>query len=201
MPNEEKRVSGLLDDLQRQGRYGFDRVELEKLMAVSSATFGKALLRLAAKNRVRRIRRSFHVILPVEYSAVGMIVQEIQGGKGRAEYGRQVLADLSLKLTKRYGDGFSETTLQYFRKFYLAYANRHFPIPRPLGVELPTTNKPDENSRPLGVEFVSTPPPVIEPAIRHPAGDELPSLTKNYPAGSKSLVGFPWVGALRPMPR
>ena len=73
MANEEKRVSGLLDDLQRQGRYGFDRMELEKLMAVSSATFGKALLRLAAKNRVRRIRRSFHVILPVEYSAVGII--------------------------------------------------------------------------------------------------------------------------------
>lgn len=73
MANEEKRVSDLLDDLQRHGRYGFDRVELEKSIAVSSATFGKALLRLAAKHRVRRIRRSFHVILPVEYSAVGMI--------------------------------------------------------------------------------------------------------------------------------
>ena len=157
--------------------------------AAEGALFDRVvgILEQARVNVVRAVNR--HMVLA--YWLIGReIVQEIQGGKGRAEYGRQVLADLSLKLTKRYGDGFSETTLQYFRKFYLAYANRHFPIPRPLGVELPTTNKPDENSRPLGVEFVSTRPPVIEPAIRHPAGDELPSLTKNYPAGSKSLVGF-----------
>jgi predicted nuclease of restriction endonuclease-like (RecB) superfamily len=98
------------------------------------------------------------------------IVQEVQGGKERAEYGRKVLEDLSLKLTERYGDGFSETTLQYFRKFYLAYANRHFPIPRPMGVELPTTNKQDEISRPLGVK--------------------LARLDIQRPMGSESLVGF-----------
>lgn len=157
--------------------------------AAEGALFDRVvgILEQARVNVVRAVNR--HMVLA--YWLIGReIVQELQGGKGRAEYGRQVLADLSLKLTKRYGDGFSETTLQYFRKFYLAYANRHFPIPRPLGVELPTTNKPDENSRPLGVEFVSTPPPVIEPAIRHPAGDELQELTKNCPAGSKSLVGF-----------
>jgi predicted nuclease of restriction endonuclease-like (RecB) superfamily len=93
------------------------------------------------------------------------IVQEIQGGKERAQYGRKVLEDLSLKLTERYGDGFSETTLQYFRKFYLAYSNRHFPIPRPMGVELPTTNKQDEISRPLGVKLA-------RPDIQDPMGSE-----------------------------
>ena len=80
-----------------------------------------------------------------------------------------MLADLSLKLTKRYGDGFSETTLQYFRKFYLAYAKRHFPIPRPLGVKLAVPEK----GRTAGDLFVGD--------VRSPIQD---------PMGIKSFGGF-----------
>ena len=69
--SEDKRVSDVLDDLQRRGLYGFDRSQLE--LPVSSAAIGKALNRLAANDRVRRIRKGFYVILPVEYSTVGMI--------------------------------------------------------------------------------------------------------------------------------
>lgn len=61
----------------------------------------------------------------IAYWLVGReIVQEIQCGKGRAAYGKQVIEDLSQKLTKKYGRGFSSTNLRYFRTFYTVYADR-----------------------------------------------------------------------------
>lgn len=62
------------------------------------------------------------------------IVQDVQGGDERAEYGKQVIADLSGLLTLRYERGFSVTNLWYFRQFYLAFAKR-CQIPHPLGGE------------------------------------------------------------------
>ena len=70
---DDKRVSEVLDDFQRRGLYGFERSNLEKSLSTSPAAVGKALNRLAAKGRVKRIRRDFHTILPVEYSRQGMI--------------------------------------------------------------------------------------------------------------------------------
>ena len=56
------------------------------------------------------------------YFEVGrMIVEQEQGGKTRAEYGRGVLAELSTYLTGRFGKGFSETNLKYCRQFYIVY--------------------------------------------------------------------------------
>lgn len=52
------------------------------------------------------------------------IVMELQGGEERAEYGRKVLEELSIRLNARFGKGFSEASLQNFRKFYLAYDQR-----------------------------------------------------------------------------
>ena len=52
------------------------------------------------------------------------IVQEIQGGEGRAAYGRQVVDALSKQLTEKYGRGFSTTNLRYFRTFFNTYSNR-----------------------------------------------------------------------------
>jgi len=66
-------VIDYVDDLQRQGRYGFVRTDLEKALSASPAAITKALNRLTKKKRVRRIRKGFHVIIPVEFSAKGMI--------------------------------------------------------------------------------------------------------------------------------
>lgn len=70
--NDDKRVSDLLDDFQRRGLYGFDRSKVETSLPVSSAAVGKALKRLAEKGRVKRIRKGFHAIVPVEYAAQGL---------------------------------------------------------------------------------------------------------------------------------
>ena len=112
-----------------------------------------------------------HMVLA--YWLIGReIVQEIQGGKGRAAYGEAVLAELSQKLTARYGGGFSETTLQYFRKFYQVYADRRPQIPRPAGAESALLDAAPGIPRPLGVESDPMPPATSKLAIQHPEGGE-----------------------------
>ncbi len=49
------------------------------------------------------------------------IVEEEQKGKGRADYGTQLIKSLSDSLTNDFGKGFSPTNLAGFRKFYLTF--------------------------------------------------------------------------------
>lgn len=52
------------------------------------------------------------------------IVEHEQQGAERAEYGKALLKELALELTKEFGRGFSRSNLQNMRKFYIAYADR-----------------------------------------------------------------------------
>ena len=49
------------------------------------------------------------------------IVEEEQEGKERAEYGKALLKNLSMELTKEFKRGYSEDNLKNMRRFYLAY--------------------------------------------------------------------------------
>ena len=49
------------------------------------------------------------------------IVEEEQGGKERADYGKQILKELSAELTKEFGKGFSVGSLYYYRQFYTTF--------------------------------------------------------------------------------
>lgn len=49
------------------------------------------------------------------------IVEFEQGGKARAEYGKQLLVNLAKDLTMKNGRGFSRSNLSYMRKFYLSF--------------------------------------------------------------------------------
>ena len=49
------------------------------------------------------------------------IVEYEQKGNVRAQYGEQLLKDLSQELTLRYGAGWSYTNMKYIRKFYTVY--------------------------------------------------------------------------------
>ncbi len=69
--------------------------------------------------------RAVNTNMVLAYWLIGReIVEELQGGGERAEYGRQVMANLARQLTQKYGQGFSVTNLQNFRKFHQAYAHR-----------------------------------------------------------------------------
>jgi predicted nuclease of restriction endonuclease-like (RecB) superfamily len=71
------------------------------------------------------VARSVNSNMVIAYWLIGReIVQELQKGEDRAEYGESVLDDLSKQLSKRYGRGFSTTNLRYFRLFYQAYSER-----------------------------------------------------------------------------
>jgi predicted transcriptional regulator of viral defense system len=69
---DDKRVSEVIDDFQRRGLYGFDREKLDASLSASSAAIGKALKRLADRRRVKRLRKGFHAIVPVEYTRQGV---------------------------------------------------------------------------------------------------------------------------------
>ena len=58
------------------------------------------------------------------YSLGRWIVEVQQQGKHRAEYGKKIIINLSKKLTEEFGKGFSESTLEKARKFYLTYKER-----------------------------------------------------------------------------
>ncbi|MBC8206989.1 MAG: DUF1016 family protein [Kiritimatiellales bacterium] len=93
------------------------------------------------------------------------IVEELQGGAARAEYGKKVIEELSIRLNERYGKGFSEENLQLFRRFYIAYSER-ITISYPVGTGS------------------------LEEGKAYPPGTELVPVGKSSPAGSESLQGF-----------
>lgn len=59
------------------------------------------------------------------YFEIGrMIVEEEQNGKQRADYGKQLISDLSKKLSNEFGKGFPITNIQQMRQFYLVYSKQ-----------------------------------------------------------------------------
>jgi predicted nuclease of restriction endonuclease-like (RecB) superfamily len=89
------------------------------------------------------------------------IVLALQGGDDRAEYGKQVIANLSERLTRSYGKGFSAPTLWKFRQFYQVYASREPRILSPTGREFkapPQFHASDREAilSPNGIELVPT---------------------------------------------
>ncbi len=50
------------------------------------------------------------------------IVEFEQGGAERAEYGKALLKDLAVELAIEFGRGYSQSNLEYMRKFYLIYS-------------------------------------------------------------------------------
>ena len=81
-----------------------------------------SILEQARANVVRAVNS--HMV--IAYWLIGReIVQALQGGDERAEYGKEVVKQLSVRLTGKYGKGFSTTNLWYFRQFYFVFSARH----------------------------------------------------------------------------
>lgn len=141
------------------------------------ALFGRvvSILEQARGNVVRAVNTN----MVLAYWLIGReIVQELQGGKGRAKYGEKVVEDLSARLTERYGQGFSVTNLWYFKQFYQAFQSR-LKILHPTGGEFTAASKP----RPKGAESSESP-------ILSPLGIELARPEDSSPAGSQLPRGF-----------
>lgn len=59
------------------------------------------------------------------YWNVGKRIVEKQKGEEKAEYGKALIKELSIQMTKDFGKGFTSTNLKYMRQFYLAFPNGH----------------------------------------------------------------------------
>jgi predicted nuclease of restriction endonuclease-like (RecB) superfamily len=75
------------------------------------------------------------------------IVEEEQNGKHRADYGKQVIEELSQRLLSDYGSGYSVQNLWLIRQFYLNYPRLLSPakIPHALRGESSSHNKLADN--------------------------------------------------------
>ena len=51
-----------------------------------------------------------------------IIIEKEQSGKIKAEYGKSILLNVSKKLTREIGKGFSKSNLFNMRRFYLTYS-------------------------------------------------------------------------------
>jgi hypothetical protein len=93
-----------------------DTNELTRIRPEGDDLFDRvvSILEQARANVVRSVNNN----MVIAYWLIGReIVQEIQGGDERAEYGKQVIEQLSANLTHKYGRGFSTTNLRYFGLF------------------------------------------------------------------------------------
>ena len=59
------------------------------------------------------------------YWYVGKLIVEAQDGNERAEYGEELLKNLSKELTKEFGKGFTVTNLRYMRQFFIVFQKHH----------------------------------------------------------------------------
>ena len=73
-----------------------------------------------------RSYRTVNFLMVEAYWNIGrLIVEEEFNGKKRADYGSFLIKELSKKLTKDFGKGFSENNLWYMRQFYISFPIVH----------------------------------------------------------------------------
>lgn len=75
-----------------------------------------------ARNKVYKVANSTMV---EAYWNIGRVIVEKQGGSNKAEYGTALIKNLSKKMTKEFGKGFTATNLKYMRQFYLTFQKSH----------------------------------------------------------------------------
>lgn len=77
---------------------------------------------------VEKARKNVHqavntAMLDAYWQIGGLIVEREQHGENRAEYGKSLIKNLSVKLTKDFGKGFSAQSLWNMRQFYQKFSS------------------------------------------------------------------------------
>ena len=72
---------------------------------------------LSARNIAVRGVNTLQVL--TNYEIGRLIVEHEQRGKKRAQYGKQIINELSKELSSEFGRGFSKRNLEYMRRFYM----------------------------------------------------------------------------------
>ncbi len=97
------------------------------MSAVQKIEFYESIRNLIVEARRKTWAMANSAMVQTYWHIGRMIVEEEQGGSARAFYGENLLRELSKQLTVDFGQGFTVSNLQYFRKFYLLFQNQHAP--------------------------------------------------------------------------
>lgn len=89
--------------------------------ATLSSNFIQEIKQLVAYSRQEAYAAVNQAMVKAYWQIGRRIVEEEQGGAERANYGKQILKQLSVALTEEFGKGFSVQNLYYFRQFYLTF--------------------------------------------------------------------------------
>ena len=74
------------------------------------------------ENARKQAYKSVNSTMVQAYWNIGkLIIEEEQKGESKAEYGKQLILELSSKLSKEFGKGFGIANLKNFRQFYLTF--------------------------------------------------------------------------------
>ncbi|MEA5403621.1 PDDEXK nuclease domain-containing protein [Arcicella sp. DC2W] len=95
-----------------------------KMTNIPLKNLSKKISDLLNEARKRVLQTVNHTMVLTYFEIGRMIVEEEQNGKERADYGKQLLSELSHSLNKEFGKGFSITNLQQMRQFYLIYSKQ-----------------------------------------------------------------------------
>ena len=73
----------------------------------------------------KRVYHNIQSEMVLAYWQIGKMIVEKQRGNTRADYGDGLLKELSIKLTKDFGRGFTERNLRVMRQFYIVFPKWH----------------------------------------------------------------------------
>ncbi len=94
---------------------------------------------VSARHAAARTVNTLQVVTNFEIGR--LIVEHEQEGEKRARYGKALLKQLAASLTMEFGKGFSQSNLEYMRRFYLLYQNRDPQIGQTVSGQLPESVK------------------------------------------------------------
>ncbi len=117
--------------VQKRGKDGVSAllVEVRQLIAAARSTAASTVNTLQVLTNFEIGRR---------------IVEHEQKGEKRAEYGAELLKQLSVQLTEEFGRGFSKANLEYMRRFFLEWQHRIPPITQTASGQLADQEKSQE---------------------------------------------------------
>jgi len=77
------------------------------------------------KTARNKVYQTANFVMVEAYWNIGKNIVEQQGGEEAAEYGKGLIKELSQRMTKDFGKGFTATNLKYMRQFYITFPNSH----------------------------------------------------------------------------
>lgn len=98
-------------------------VEKEKINTKVVNDMYSEISKIITNNKNKMIYQINNTLVQNNFMIGKIIVENEQNGNIRAEYGKDLLKQLSKKLTNKFGSGYSRSGLQNMRLFYMKYKN------------------------------------------------------------------------------